>query len=115
MDKIDNLAYVGVCNYFKSLSTFGYKSYDDVNKLLTLLFIEYLLDSPFSLYISEDDYRIISKVLYCLFSSTCLIPYPEFYINTSLVQNINLGVLRLAEDYKVRLSENEITRLAEQQ
>ena len=40
MDRLDNLAYTGVNNYFKALSTFGYKNYTEVNKLLVLLFIE---------------------------------------------------------------------------
>lgn len=114
MDKLTDLAHIGVCNYFKALSTFGYKSYDDVNKLLTLLFIDYLLESPFSMYITEEDYRTINKALYCLYGSTCLIPYPEFYATTSLVQNINLGIPRITEDSIIRLSENEITRLANQ-
>lgn len=114
MDRFNNMAYIGICNYFQTLSTFGYKSYGEVNKLITLLFIEDLLRSSFSLYISEDDYRTITRVLYCLFGSTCLIPYPEFYTNTSLVQDINLGIPRITEDSIVRFSEDEIVRLANQ-
>lgn len=114
MDRFNNMAYIGICNYFQTLSTFGYKSYGEVNKLITLLFIEDLLRSSFSLYISEDDYRTITRVLYCLFGSTCFIPYPEFCTNTSLVQDINLGIHRITEDSIVRFSEDEIVRLANQ-
>lgn len=114
MDRFNNMAYIGICNYFQTLSTFGYKSYGEVNKLITLLFIEDLLRNSFSLYISEDDYRTITRVLYCLFGSTCLIPYPEFCTNTPLVQDINLGIHRITEDSIVRFSEDEIVRLANQ-
>lgn len=110
MDRFNNMVYIGICNYFQTLSTFGYKSYGEVNKLITLLFIEDLLRSSFS----EDDYRTITRVLYCLFGSTCLIPYPEFCTNTSLVQDINLGIHRITEDSIVRFSEDEIVRLANQ-
>ena len=110
MDGLDNMAYTGVSNYFQALSTFGYKGYKEVNKLLVLLFIEDLLRSSFSLYIDEEDYKTITNVLYCLFGSTCLIPYPEFAVNTSLVQALNNDILRFSED---ELSEDDILRFSE--
>lgn len=114
MDKLDNLAYAGVDNYFKALSTFGYKSYTEVNKLLVLLFIGGLLRGPLSLYIDECDYRTITNVLYCLFGSTCLIPYPEFAVNTSLIQALNADTPRISEDDIIRFSEDELIRLVDE-
>ena len=111
MDELSNIAYTGVCNYFQTLATFGYKGYKEVNKLLVLLFIEDLLRSSFSLYIDEEDYKTITNVLYCLFGSTCLIPYPEFAVNTSLVQALNNITPRVTEDDILRFSENELLRL----
>lgn len=111
MDGLDNLAYIGVSNYFKALSTFGYKSYKEVDKLLVLLFIEGLLRGPLSMYIDDCDYKTITNVLYCLFGSTCLIPYPEFVVSTSLVQDLNANTPRISEDEILRFSEDELIRL----
>lgn len=111
MDGLDNLAYTGVSNYFKALSAFGYKGYKEVDKLLVLLFIEGLLRGPLSLYIDECDYKTITNVLYCLFGSTCLIPYPEFAASTSLIQSLNVDTPRISEDNIVRFSEDELIRL----
>lgn len=111
MDELDNLAYTGINNYFQALSTFGYKGYKEVNKLLVLLFIEDLLRSSFSLYIDEEDYKTITNVLYCLFGSTCLIPYPEFAVNTTLVQSLNDITPRITENGILRFSESELLRL----
>lgn len=105
MDGLDNMAYTGVSNYFQALSTFGYKGYKEVNKLLVLLFIEDLLRSSF---IDEEDYKTITNVLYCLFGSTCLIPYPEFAVNT---QALNDVTPRITENDILRFSEDELLRL----
>lgn len=111
MDRLDNMAYIGVSNYFQALSVLGYKGHKEVNKLLILLFIEDLLRSSFSLYINEEDYRTITNVLYCLFGSTCLIPYPEFAVNTTLVQALNDVTPRITENDILRFSEDELLRL----
>lgn len=112
MEGLNNLAYNGINTYFNTLSVLGYKKYSDVKRLLVLLFINDLLRSSFSLYVDEDDYRVIDNVLYCLFGSTCLIPYPEFNVNTSLVLNLNEDIPRISEDDILRLSEDEMLRLA---
>ena len=70
--------------YFKTLSLFGYKSYSEVYKLIVLIFIQELLDSDCKSFIKEDEYILIHKALYCLYGSTCLIPYPEYIANTDL-------------------------------
>ena len=111
MDRLDNLAYTGVSNYFQALSAFGYKGYGEVNRLLVLLFIEDLIRGPISIYINEEDYRTITNVLYCLFGSTCLIPYPEFAVNTTLVQALNDVTPRITENDILRFSEDELIRL----
>lgn len=61
MDDITNIAEEALKRYFNALSKLGYKNYDDVSKLLVLLFIEELLTSEFSFYITESDYKSITK------------------------------------------------------
>lgn len=70
--------------YFNALSKLGYKSYSEVDKLLVLIFIQELLDSECKTFITEDDYRAINQALYCLYGSSCLIPYPEYKSGASL-------------------------------
>lgn len=79
---MDNLIYTALERYFNSLSKFGYKSYDEVYKLIALIFITELLNSDCKYFISEDDYKSIQKTLYCLYRSTCLIPLPEYIVDT---------------------------------
>lgn len=111
MGGLDNLAYTGISSYFQALSTLGYKGYKEVNKLLVLLLIEDLLRSSFSLYIDEEDYKTITNVLYCLFGSTCLIPYPEFTVNTSLSIILNADDSKISEADTIRFSEDGLIRL----
>lgn len=111
MDKITKLSYDGINNYFNTLATLGYKNYEEVSKLLVLLFIEEFIKGPFSLYIDEDDYKVITNTLYNLYGSTCLIPYPEYSSGTSLIQSLNTDTVRITEDDLIRISENEFIRL----
>lgn len=111
MGKLANLAYEGLNRYFHSVSTFGYKNYGEVYKLLTLLYIEEVIFGPLGLYINECDYRTITNVLYCLYGSTCLIPYPEFNVDSELVQALNLRVPKILESSILRYSQDEQLRL----
>lgn len=81
---MENLVNTSLERYFNSLSKLGYRSYDEVNKLIILIFIQELLDSDCKSFITEDEYIIIHKALYCLYGSTCLIPYPEYISSTSI-------------------------------
>ncbi|QOR58348.1 hypothetical protein [uncultured phage cr106_1] len=78
MDELAKLQTEALDNYFIALSQFGYKSYDDVYKLLALLFLDELL-TDFKSFITEEDLRTISRVVYCLCGTTCLIDFPEYY------------------------------------
>lgn len=61
--------------YFSTLTHTGYKSYDEVYRLIIYTFIEELINGPMSEFITDDDYGIIYKSLNCLYGS-CTIPYP---------------------------------------
>lgn len=76
-----SLVNVSLKRYFDSLSILGYVNNKEVDKLIVLMFIQELLDGECKEYIEEYDYMIIHKVLYCLYGSTCLIPYPEYISN----------------------------------
>ena len=78
MDELAKLQTEALDNYFIALSQFGYKNYDDVYKLLALLFLEELL-TDFRGFVTQDDIRTISRVIYCLCGTTCLIDFPEYY------------------------------------
>lgn len=104
MDK--TVAYQSIVNYFSVLANSGYKNYNDTYKLIVFLFIEELLNSSLSLYITEEDYRTINNVLSCIYGSSCIIPYPEYSVNTYLVQALNMNTNRLAEDGQIKFTEN---------
>lgn len=76
-----NIAYEAVSRYFNHLSNVGYFKQSDVNKLILVTFIQELLDQDFRGLVSEDDYDAINRALYCLYGSSCLIPYPDYYKN----------------------------------
>lgn len=74
-----NQVYNAINKYFGHLANTGYMSQDNVNKLLLFDIIYNLLDNDFRALVSEEDYQIINNVLYCLYGSTCLIPFPDYY------------------------------------
>lgn len=112
MKELDDLSYESIVRYFHTLSIFGYKSYSEVYKLLLLLFLTDLINGPLGFYIDSCDYRYINRLLYKLYGSTCLIPYPDYNRSTELVQILNTDVqLRLSETGSSRLTEGNIVRL----
>lgn len=82
---MDDVVFTALDRYFNILSTLGYKNYTSVYKLIVLIFIQELLDSDCSSFISEDESRIIEKALTCLYGSDCLIPYRKYIVNTSVI------------------------------
>lgn len=111
MDRLDNLAYSGISNYFRVLSKIGYKSESELSNLLVLLFLEEFINSSFSIFVCEYDYKAISNCLYCLFGSSCMIKYPKFEEGSSLVYDLNAYNLRESEDGILRESELDYLRL----
>lgn len=92
--------------YFEVLKNTGYYNYKDVKKVVILDFIRELLSDNFSIYITEEDYASIADLLYCLFGSNCLIPYPVFISNLPMIGNNY-------DDDQLRITENEILRNTE--
>lgn len=111
MDKLTNLSFIGLQNYFHTLSVFGYKNYREVNKLIALLIIEELLNGYFSSYINNEDYKSITEFLYSLYGSTCLIPYPNYKCAVTFNQALNIPP-RVSETSILRFSEDGVLRYA---
>lgn len=76
-----NQVYDAITRYFGHITNTGYMRQDNVNKLLLLDAVYNLLDNDFRALVSEDDYKLINDALYCLYGSTCLIPFPDYYNN----------------------------------
>lgn len=54
-------------------------SYSNVRKLLVFIIIQEIVDEDCFGILNEEDYAAINKALYCLYGSTCLIKYPDYY------------------------------------
>lgn len=91
--------------YFHTLSSVGYKGYSDVYRLLVYIFLEGILNNM-GMYITEKDYSDIDKALYCLYGTSCAIPYPDYKRTFHVPRNKVLS--------KYRISENNILRSTEE-
>lgn len=103
--EVTNDALNAVNKYFHTLSNLGYKKDKEVNSLIILLFLEEFLCSPMAQFITEQDYNTIDKALYCLYGTSCMIPYPDY-------KKTYIDVIKSMPD-EYRISENEILRMTE--
>ena len=92
----------GLEKYFKILSKTGYVKYQSVGKLLALSLVECFLNSELNTFITEEDYNIISRFLYCIYGRDCLVPYPKFVsqepqVGTILPNNGGFQPFRITE------------------
>lgn len=74
---MDDLLYESCLRYFTSLANYGFRSEKDVKKLLFYVYIQELVNTT-SIVIPEEDYKHLENALYCLYGTTCLIPYPNY-------------------------------------
>lgn len=77
---MEELLYNAYLRYFTALGNFGYKSDKEVKKLIFYTFIQELVNTT-SIVISEEDYKHLENALYCLYGTSCLIPYPDYCEN----------------------------------
>jgi len=75
---MDEIVYDSLTHYFSVLEKLGYYPYKDVKKLLVLLFYRHFCYEDYRGMITFRDYKLIERALYCLFGSSCLIPYPDY-------------------------------------
>lgn len=83
---MDDLLYESCLRYFTHLANYGFKSESDVKKLLFYVYIQELVNTT-SITISEEDYRHLENALYCMYGTTCLIPYPN-YCNQNMTAHL---------------------------
>lgn len=77
---MEDLLYNTYLRYFTELSSLGYKNNNEVKKLLFYTFIQELVNTT-SIVISKEDYEHLETALYCLYGTSCLIPYPNYCEN----------------------------------
>ena len=85
---MDEVVYNAFETYFNTLCKTGYISQPNVEKLLVLAFYWDLVRNDYRCHLSKKDYSDIESALYCLFGTTCLIPYPDY---------LKMGKLKLGE------------------
>lgn len=107
MDSYTDIAYSSITTYFNTLAKFGYKSYEDVYRMLVLFYIDDIVSGVYDVIPTEDEYRTMMKSLYCLFGSDCMIPYPKYYNEDSLIHNMKGPFIpRETEDEILRFTQN---------
>lgn len=106
-----NNIYDSVYRYFTTLANKGYVKQSEVNKLLLYTLLGELLNNDFGWCIPEEDYTLINKALYCLFGSSCLIPYPDYYstFNNHTMSGKMYGLTYRSENCNKRLDALEKT------
>lgn len=108
---MDNIIFNVLSKYFTNLSNVGYRKDSDVVRVLLLSHINKLLNNNFRGFINEEDYTKIERALYCLYGSSCLIPYPDYYSAKNQRVMHNGGILELI--YRVISAEKEVKEIKE--
>ncbi len=103
--EVTNDAMKAVNRYFHTLSNLGYKKDKEVERLIVYLFLEELLCGPWSQFITDKDYNDIDKALYCLYGTSCMMPYPDY-------KTTHIDVIKSMPD-EYRISEGGILRMTE--
>lgn len=78
MDVMDKMVYEALSSYYHALGQTGYMPYTHAQKLLLLLFYKDFVYQDYRGLLKPEDYHLIEQALYCLYGSTCLIPYPDY-------------------------------------
>lgn len=108
--KTINQALDALTEYFTYIEQTGYMRYDKVMSILGLLLVDTFLNTDFSYLITEEDYNVMSRFLYCLYGKNCLIPYPQFckeipQLGTVLPSHRGIQPYRITEDDTLRFIE----------
>ena len=114
MDNLTEQLHSALQRYFSSLATFGYKSEGDTKKLLIFMYLTDMLQGPFTQYLTEDDYDLFNIALYTLYGTTCLLPYPMYAVNASILNTKRIGFsLRFTEPEQIRTTQGLLFRTTE--
>lgn len=112
---MDDLLYNACVRYFTSLSHYGYQNETEVKKLLFYVFIQELVNTT-SIAIPEDDYKDLENALYCIYGTTCLIPYPNYcnnpmYSHLGDIAELSVRVSKTEDELAALESQNLDSRL----
>lgn len=104
---INQLSLDSIKRYYNILKKTGTFDYEQVYKLFLLTYIGDLLSEEYSWYITEEDYSLLLNLINCISKTTCIVPYTNIATHIQPINNF-------LSDYAIRISENEIIRLAEE-
>lgn len=109
--KITQQALDALNEYFTILGQTGYVEYNKVKGILGLLLVDSFLNTELNTYVTEEDYNIMVKFLYCIYGKNCLVPYPQFLKEIPQLGTVlpGLGGIR-----PYRGTEDDILRFTEQ-
>lgn len=93
MNDMDSLLMSAFDRYFTHLTQFGRMSTTKSDAIGVLMLVDEIINSPMNEFITEDDYRILEGVVYCLQGTFCLVPYsscnfPKFPISSNFLSNL---------------------------
>lgn len=108
--EVTNDAMNAVNRYFHTLRNLGYKKDSDVFRLLSLIFIEEMLDGPWSFFVTDEDYSVLNKALYCLYGTSCMIPYPDYRKTHREPVDTVYDDYRISEEGDLRITETDSIR-----
>lgn len=88
--------------YYKTLSYIGSISQNECYKILVSLFLNDLVNSDLSFFVTEEDYDKIGR-LYRNMLGGCIMPYDQFCVERSqigspLLHVEGMGITRITED-----------------
>lgn len=78
MNKIEELLLSSINNYYNYISKLGEISNEKQCTLLVLLLVKQVVTGPMKEFITEEDYKILERVLVCLDNKSCLINMNQF-------------------------------------
>lgn len=103
-------AYTAVSRYFSRLANFGYIPNAEIDRVLALIAIKRLVNNYL---LNEAQYRIAENALNCLWGSSCMLPYPEYLVQHSLVATDKEAIYRFTEEGEDRITEDDMMRIAQ--
>lgn len=103
-------AYTAVSRYFGRLANFGYIPDVEVERVLALIAIKDLVNRYL---LNEQQYRIAEEALNCLWGSSCMLPYPEYIKQHSMVATDKEAIYRFTEEGEDRITEDDMMRVVQ--
>lgn len=111
MEQLTEILHKALQRYFHNLESLGYIKDSTVDDILVLEFIEEIFENYCIDFITEDIYRILSNVYYCLAKRNCLIDYPQIPNYDEWIHDFNKkDKIRISNENNIRMSESSQIR-----